>query len=249
MRITVLPNKYRIGSNRGIMALDEPGVLGKINSVVCWDSSLFPLKPKENETDPNVEDREFLGPDPELVPGSMFIVKGGQVLAVENKDRIILVMSETGPLALQNLYENEITLEFQLKFEYCEGQATYEKKDLQDIPADYETYTVPYNLMKIFRDNFLEGQDLPKKGLCLEVKYESDNFFLPLTLYIQDWKISYNPVEVDPEQAPDMAKEVIAWFYNNYFPPKLEYPEEEKQKDIDSGDGFSDLANALINNP
>lgn len=232
MRITVLPNKYRIGSNRGIMALDEPGILSKFNSIVCWDSSLFPLKPKENETDPDIEDREFLGPEPELVPGSMFIVKGGQVLAVENPDRFILVMSETGPLALQNLYQNEITLEFELKFDYWEGQATYEKKEPQDIPADYESYTVPYNLMMVFRNNFLEGRDLPKKGLCLEVKYESDNFLLPITIYIQDWKISYNPIEVDPEQAPDMAKEVIAWFYNNYFPPKLEYPKEEEKQEL-----------------
>ena len=109
MRITVLPNRYRVGSNKGIFALDEPGILNKLNSIVCWDSSLFPIKPKENESDPNIEDREFLGIDPELAPGNMFIVKGGQVLAVENKDRLILVMSETGPLALQNLYEKEIS--------------------------------------------------------------------------------------------------------------------------------------------
>jgi len=229
MRIIVLPNKYRLGSHKGITALEEPGILSKLNEIICWDSSLFPFKTKENETDPDIEDREFLGPDPELVPGSMFIVNGGQVLAVENNDRIILVMSETGPLALHNLYENEITLEFDLKFNYWEGEATYEKKELSDIPSNYESYTVPYNLMMVFKNNFLNGRDFPQKGLCLEVKYKSENFLLPLILYIQDWKISYNPIEVDPEQAPDMAKEVIAWFYNNYFPPKIEMPKKEQE--------------------
>lgn len=228
MRITVLKNKYRVGSNKGIMALDEPDVLFKLNQIVCWDSSLFPLKPKESENDPDIEDREFLGTNPELVPGSMFMVEG-QVLAVENKDRLILVLSETGPLALQNLYEHEIIPEYELKFGYCGGEAEYEEKTLSDIPEKYETYIVPYDIQKIFRDNFLEGRDLSKHDLCLKVKYESDNFLLPLNLYIQDWKISYNPLEVDPEQTLDMAKEVISWFYNNHIPPKLEYPKEEKE--------------------
>ncbi len=229
MRITILPNKYRIGSNRGIIALEEPGILRKLNGIICWESSLFPGKPKENKTDPYIEDREFLGPDPELTPGNMFIVKGGQVLAVENKDKIILVMSETGPLALKNLYDNEISLEFDLKYNYWEGTAKWENSDPKDIPATYESYTVPYNLMITWKENFLAShQELQQKGGCLKVIYESDNYIFPLTLYIQDWTISYDPEILDPEQAPDATKEVIAWFYNNSIPPKLEMPKEEE---------------------
>ncbi len=231
MIITVLPNKYRIGSNRGITFLEEPNILAKLNQIICWGSSHFPYKTKENESDPDIEDTEFLGQNPELVPGSMFIVNGGQVIAVENKDKLILILSETGPLALKNMYENEISLEFDLKFNYWGGSAVFEKKELSDIPKEYESYTVPYNLMMVFKNNFLLGRDYPRKDLCLKVTLDSDNYILPATVYIQDWKISYDPVIVDPEQAPDMAKEVIAWFYNNYEPIRIELP-KEKEEDL-----------------
>ena len=233
MIITVLPNKYRIGSNRGITALDEPNILEKLNKIICWGSSHFPYKPKENESDPLIEDTEFLGKSPELVPGSMFIINGGQVIAVENKDRLILVMSETGPLALRNLYEKRISLEYDLKTNYDSGTSiVFEKKELKDIPAEYESYSVPYDLMMVFKDNFLAGRDYPASNLCLEVELNSDNYILPTKVYIQDWKISYDPIIVDPEAAQDMSKEVIAWFYNNYEPIKME-PEKE---DISAGE-------------
>lgn len=229
MIITVLPNKYRVGSHKGIMALDEPNILTKLNQIICWDASHFPYKIKEKETDPDIEDTEFLGTDPELVPGSMFIYKDGQVIAVESEDRLVLIMSETGPLALQNIYNNEISLEFELRFNYNGGNVTFEKKELKDIPDNFESYTVPYNLMMVFKNNFLLGRDYPRKDLCLEVNIESDSFVLPTTVYIQDWKISYDPIIVDTEQASDMAKEVIAWFYNHYEPIRMELEKEKPQ--------------------
>jgi hypothetical protein len=228
MIITVLANKYRIGSHKGITAIEEPNILARLNQIICWKSSHFPYKERATDEDPYVEDTEFLGPDPELVPGSMFIVKGGQIIAVENKDKLVLVMSETGPLALKNLYDNEISLEFDLKFNYWGGSVVFEEKELKDIPSHYESYTVPYNLMMIFKNNFLLGRSYSKDNLCLEVTLDSDNYVIPPKVYIQDWSISYDPIIVDPEQAPDMAKELIAWFYNNFEPVRIDEPKESQ---------------------
>ena len=41
---------------------------------------------------------------------------------------------------------------------------------------------------------------------------------MPVTLYMQDWTISYDPFEVFDEQIGDTSKELIAWFYNNFEP-------------------------------
>lgn len=226
MIITVLPNKYRCGSNKGITSIEYPGLVVKLNQIINWDLSKFPLKPKENPDDPDIEDREFLGPDPKLVPGSMFIYRDGQVIACDSDDRLILVMSETGPLALQRIYDNEISLEFDLKFNYWGGDVTFEKSELSSVPDNYKSYTIPYYLMMVFKNYFLLGRDYPRKDLCLKCTLDSDNYIMPVTLYMQDWKISYNPLEVFDEQIGDTTKELIAWFYNNFEPIKIEEPEE-----------------------
>lgn len=227
MIITILPNKYRCGSNRGITSIEKPGLIVKLNQIINWEASKFPYKPKESEDDPDIEDREFLGPDPKLEPGNMFIYKDGQVLACDSPDRLILVMSESGPLALQRIYDEEISLEFELKFDYWSGNVQFEKAELSDIPANFESYTIPYNLMMIFKDNFLLGRDYPRKDLCLKCTLDSDNYIMPVTLYMQDWKISYDPMYVFPDQVQDTSKELIAWFYNHYEPIKVE-PEVKK---------------------
>ena len=222
MIITVLPSKYRCGSNRGITAIEYPGLVVKLNQIINWNLSTFPFKTKENPDDPDVEDREFLGSDPKLVPGSMFIYREGQVIACDSDDRLVLVMSETGPLALQRIYDEEISLEFDLKFNYWGGDVKFEKAERKDIPDTYKSYTVPYYLMMIFKNYFLLGRDYPRKNLCLRCTLDSDNYIMPVTLYMQDWTISYNPSEVFDEQIEDTAKELIAWFYNNFEPIKIE---------------------------
>ena len=47
MIITVLPNKYRCGSNKGITSIEYPGLVVKLNQIINWDLSKFPLKPKK----------------------------------------------------------------------------------------------------------------------------------------------------------------------------------------------------------
>ena len=233
MIITVLRDKYNCGSNRGITYIDQPNLVGKLNQIINWNLSTFPFKIKEKPEDPDVEDREFLGKEPELKPGNMFVYDG-QVIACDSKDRLILVLSETGALALKRIYENIISLEFDLKFNYENPHVTFEKDDKANIPADYEEYTVPYYLMMTFKNNFLLGRDFPRKGLCLKAVLDSDNYVLPTTIYITDWTLKYNPLIIDKEQIPDTAKELFSWFYNKFDPIIIE-PEPESAPTPEDG--------------
>ena len=52
MIITVLPSKYRCGSNRGITAIEYPGLVVKLNQIINWNLSTFPFKTKENPDEP-----------------------------------------------------------------------------------------------------------------------------------------------------------------------------------------------------
>ena len=175
-----------------------------------------------------VEDKEFLGKEPELKPGNMFVYDG-QVIACDTNDRLILVISETGALALQRIYDNIITLEFDLKFNYENPHVTFEKSDISNIPDNYEEYTVPYYLMMLFKNNFLLGRDFPRKDLCLKTVLDSDNYVLPVTIYVLDWKVKYDPILIDKEQIGDTVKELFSWFYSNYDPIIMEESETPKQ--------------------
>ena len=228
MVITVLRDKYNCGSNRGITYIEYPNLLGKLNQIIHWHLSTFPSKLKEKPEDPDVEDKEFLGKEPELKPGNMFVYDG-QVIACDTNDRLILVISETGALALQRIYDNIITLEFDLKFNYENPHVTFEKSDISNIPDNYEEYTVPYYLMMLFKNNFLLGRDFPRKDLCLKTVLDSDNYVLPVTIYVLDWKVKYDPILIDKEQIGDTVKELFSWFYSNYDPIIMEESETPKQ--------------------
>lgn len=228
MVITVLRDKYNCGSNRGITYIEYPNLLGKLNQIIHWHLSTFPFKLKEKPEDPDVEDKEFLGKEPELKPGNMFVYDG-QVIACDTNDRLILVISETGALALQRIYDNIITLEFDLKFNYENPHVTFEKSDIANIPDNYEEYTVPYYLMMLFKNNFLLGRDFPRKDLCLKTVLDSDNYVLPVTIYVLDWKVKYDPILIDKEQIGDTVKELFSWFYSNYDPIIMEESETPEQ--------------------
>lgn len=66
------------------------------------------------------ENREYLGNPPSLKPGNVFEFDG-QLIAVDkdpetNKERLVLYTSETGPLALDRIWKENILVEYNLRF-------------------------------------------------------------------------------------------------------------------------------------
>lgn len=237
MIIEISSLKYQTGSDRCFDKLEKGDLLEKINSIIEWDFCKFPMKRvkdpsgavDENGKDVMVyqENREYLGQTPELKPGNVFKY-GNQLLAFEDKNTLVLVLSETGAKGLRRVWDEKISQEIDLFYNYeCPESVKYEKAEPTDIPENWESYSVPYELMKMFKDRFLPGRDYPKKGLCIKVEMVSDMYLFPVHLYITDWKIYYDPIELEADQLDYATKQLLSWFYMNV--PRLEVESKDKE--------------------
>lgn len=245
MIVTVLSQIYKCGCNRGIAKIEKPSLLPKLNSIIEWDLCEFPTKLEkkvEKETDEEgkevevekqveVEDRNFLGDEPELKPGNCFLFKG-QVIAVDSVDSLVLVVSETGYGALDRLWEENIKTEIDLMFNNYDTDVIWkavEGEDQEKIDKEYnQIYKVPYNLYKIWKDRFVEGRGFLKTGLMIEVKMESENYIFPINLVFEDWTVRYKEIELEEDEVGYAVKECISWFYNKY---KRIVPKKEEKKE------------------
>lgn len=241
MIIEILNQKYKCGCEKGMAELKVPGILLKLNSIIEWDFCVFPQKVEElDETEEVVigtddsgneiketrkktviiEDRNFLGEDPELKPGNVFLYKG-QVIAVDSPDRLILIVSETGCGALDRIYEENMKTEFDLMFnDYQIENVTYKVVEDGVIPPEYDmTFPVPYNLYNIWKERFVAGRGFLEKGLCLEVTMEAEEFIFPVNFIMTDWNIRYksDQFEEGNEEMVEVAiKELLSHFYESY---------------------------------
>lgn len=228
MVIEILAQKYKTGCGRGMAIIEYPSLLVKLNLIIEWDLCTFPMKRKEAETDPDIEDREFLGTDPELKPGDCFMVSGGQVIAVESPEKLVLVVSETGHGALQRIWDESIAPELEMYFSGSGVEIEHEVAS--EVPSEFsESYRPGYHKYKIWKSKYITGRGYLEKGLCIKVEMTSDLFVFPVVLYMLDWEVRYNPEDIDETEIEVAVDNVLAWFYNNYpriAPPKVTTPEE-----------------------
>lgn len=161
------------------------------------------------------ERRDFLGELPELKPGDCFLFKG-QVIAVNDEDTLVLVVSESGHGALERILTETVEPELKILFnDFNTDSVDIEEYEIDNIPQDYnETYQINYPLFKLFKDKFIAGRNF-KDPLCLKCTIESDSLLFPVDVYLLDWKLRYNPLDMDTEQVPYIVDEIIAYICSN----------------------------------
>lgn len=238
MVIEISNYKYMTGSNIGYDKVERPGILAKLNAVIEWDFCRFPpLGKDKSPDDPDKEDKEFLGADPELKVGSVFKL-GNQLLAIDSPDSIVLVMSETGVGGLRRVLDEIVDPELNLMFNCnAPNSVKMEKAEIDDVPIDsWEFHNIPYTQAKIWRDRFIEGRpEYPERGLVLKLEMDSDSFIFPIHLYLLDWGFWWNPMEMDATEDDEELKlctnELMKWFYDNF--PRKERPMEFKRADAE----------------
>lgn len=202
MIIEVLKQKYKCGCNRGINKFSQPGLLMKLNTVIEWQYS----RGKENL---NKKDED----DPELQPGDVFLYKG-QVVGVNDKDSLVLVVSETGAFALQRLWDEHISVEIGLMFNSNPLDLTLRYEVVDSYPPGLEEYSPEYKLYNIFRERFINGRGF-NSDFCIKVEINSDNYLISPIVYLRRWTILYDPEEFEPDQLPELSKTIVSWFYEN----------------------------------
>lgn len=260
MVIEVLSQKYKCGCNRGLAKLEEPDLLSKLNIIIEWDLCKFPTKIEEvdGETEVDVlddsgnptgekrkekvkkevEDREFLGNEPELVPGNTFLLDG-QVIAVDSENALVLVLSQTGYMSLQRVWDDLIKPEIELVYnDYPVNSVTW--KCLETAPDFDNEYNIeariPFNLYSQWTSHFVDGREDLKRDqenkLYIECVLDSDDFLFPIHLILTDHTAFVRDLEFDEEDKEEMnraVKETIAWFIENY-PRSINPLDIEKQK-------------------
>jgi hypothetical protein len=242
MIIEILEQKYKCGCKRGIGMIKQPCLLTRFNIILEWKYCSFPkeidqdklpkddegntVMPEELTPDMYREKRDFLGEQPELKPGDMFLFHG-QIVAVDSEEMFVLVLSETGSNALGRIWEEHIEPEIDMIYnDYEINNVVWEDVSKSEIPGTYEITTPAYKLYKIWKEHFIAGRFEDNDDLCIKCEVDDDELLLPVTIYMNKWNVGYDPADyVNEDQAKEIIQHVISWFYENedrkeYNPPK-----------------------------
>ena len=210
MVIEVTGNKYNVGCGRGY-GVDIPNLTLKLNLIIDRDRSTWPT-PVDKRTQEE-KDAGVPGPSPktEIEEGDVFVLDG-TVFAVDH-DRLVQVVSETGALAFQRIYEEIIKPE--IEFSYFEDDDNdYSWDELKELPEDTEfsEYTPPYEWMKIWRENFVQDRNLrPDYTIKVEIK----DLMLGFTreFYMKSSKVYYLGDQFSEEELIYYLHKTLYWFY------------------------------------
>lgn len=212
MVFEVLGQKYKCGCGRGMNELKIPGLLGKINELAEWELIRFP---KTKQIDVEIEgetvlfmqeDRDFLGTPPELKPGNCILL-GGQVIAFDSSDRMVLVVSETGGLSLNRIYEEIVNPEWEL-VNIIDNRIDFDYEDAPDDISEFDgSVPIPYVYYKVWKELYLNGEE---KNLLIKL-----NDLFGIEIVLGKWDCKYKTSDWD-EGDEDMIKDfvfgILGWF-------------------------------------
>lgn len=212
MNIEVLKEKYRVGCNKGVSDMSREDILEDLNKIIDWKNSTFPKKKiEEGSEKKEVEDRKFLGEDPKLSPGDVFLYKG-QVIAVDSKDRLVLVVSETGPGALSRITREVVDVELGLIQESIEkGILDVILENNPDLSCINPLDTLDRKKYKVFKEKFTIHNEFPVKATIT-----STELLFPVTVYLTKKGIYFKKEEnefVDEDIIKDVSEGAISFLY------------------------------------
>lgn len=213
MIVTVSGNKYQVGCGRGY-GIEVPSLEFKLNYILDADRSTWPT-PVDTRTQEE-KDAGVPGPEPyprELKEGDIFLLDG-TLFAIDH-DRLVQVVSETGPLAFQRIFDSIISTE--IEFSYYEnlgGDYSWDD-DLLRLPEDenLKDYVPKYEWMKIWHENFWTDRNLRQEPI-IRVTVTDSLLGLKRPLYFTRWLVRYDPNLFDVSELEFQVKQIMCWFYS-----------------------------------
>lgn len=211
MIVQVTESKYNVGSSRGY-GIEVPDLEFKLNAILDTTRSTWP-DPKDNRTQEEI-DSGIPAPPPlprELHEGDVFLFDG-TVFAIDH-DRLVQVVSETGPLAFQRVFDNLISPEIEFSyFEDDENDYSWDD-ELLELPEGLEEYIPKYEWMVIWHQNFWEGRNLRKEPV-IRVGVTNNLFGITRYIYLTEWKLWYSKDDFDDIEIPYFLRQIMCWFYS-----------------------------------
>ena len=188
MIIDILKDKYKVGCGKGLNYADSPDILGKLRTIT--------------------------GLGDELVPGVCFLYSG-QVVAIDGKDRLVLITSETGPFALDRIIEEVIEPEYKVKASgkflgiVSEDIDVVSVDNTDDFDSTLKIDSSLFNLWKRRVTVFDEYKMSSPRKLCYTVP--NNNSLPPVRLVFDEESrfVMYDSSELDEDMAEEIAKVII----------------------------------------
>lgn len=157
MKIRILDINSELLNKSDMAQVEYKGLLDIINNILDWDNCEFPstLDLISEENPKTVENRDFLGNPPKLVPGVIFIYKKQQLIFLD-ENTLGLVNTETGVLGLYRVINDFILPEYKLRY-----QKTYINSVCPDfLGSKLITHIEPWLKAPIYQIEELEITEL-----------------------------------------------------------------------------------------
>ncbi len=232
MIITKLIEKYKTGCGRGIAKITENNLALVLNRIIDWSDSIILGDDKVEFLEPG--DCFCLGPNHE---------KARIILALDDFESLVCVMTDSGPYALQRIWEEKILPEFQMVNEShskVDVRSWTPKNTATDYPDPDTLVDIDISKQKyrIWRERFEKNRGncrFPEAFLELSV-VSDDTFGMEVPLYFHKYgaQTTKDNMFLDiPGFMTDLVDTVLAWMYCEVpviQSPKPRVPEEEKEE-------------------
>lgn len=218
MLIQFLNQKYAPGHSNDRPTLTKPNLITCLNLIIEWDYVKLP------------EDHE-----PLLQPGDVFTYGSSkQIIAVDSDETLVLILSETGPLALERLWADhwEPELNF-LDAPSLGGDPEVSWNAVSEVPSGAtETFTLDYGLYRAFKERLITGRGFINDW-TIEVTYKNPKAWViePKSFYLTKIGIKYNPNEIEDDLKEYFFFQSLREIWDDterILPPE---PEEKKEEE------------------
>lgn len=206
MIIQKTASKYQVGCKRGY-GIEIPDLEFKLNLIIDKNRSEFPDARTDEEKEAGVlVDKEIHEGDTFLIDGTIFAV---------DHNRLVQVISETGPLAFQRIFDEVISPELEfLGFEDPDNEYAWEEIDKLPEDKPLEEYYPLYSWLRIWKERFVTEARNLRPVYTIKVTITDSVFGFSRDIYLQSQTIKYSPDEFDEDEIAWYVEKVFGWFYN-----------------------------------
>lgn len=210
MIINRLPQKYRCGCERGVSEYKRSNILAFLNSVIewPWSSDHNPDSPKDT-----------------IIPGDVLELQSvtgtKTICAVDSEDRLVQIVSETGPFALKRFCEEFVIPEYELSTQDTSSldKISWELVEDDSILQDpkLELFNFPdYIKFRIIQDRIIP-KDLQSRHFIYRFKFSHDLMFdIESEILVTNKCIYYLEDNIiSPDSLSDCWEDILGYLYQH----------------------------------
>lgn len=164
-------------SNKAMGSLMRPKLLNMLNFIIEWDYIDLPE-----------------GADIGLKVGDVFQIQNC-LLGVQSESELVLMFTDSGPKALDRLWEDSIQPEIDLlsesPYDSENVKVTWSQMTSDLIPAGFKKQVLPFGLYRVFKEKMLQGRHFPENWAIL-IKYTNPDFFIDIPLWFKNDGVYYS---------------------------------------------------------